>query len=115
MGPSMHCSTRLAPIVALIVSACASAPQEPAQSNSVALSQEPSAQTAENATAPDLVVDALDPAPESAVVCRDVLKQGSNVIVTRCMTIAGWERFDRQQEHDAQAFVRMLQGSAYRF
>ena len=60
---------------------------------------------------PDRIVDANDlvartPAP---VICREMLKQGSNVIVQQCMTEENWKRFERQQAREAQEFVRMLQ------
>jgi len=60
-----------------------------------------------------LVVDvnelaAATPAPR---VCRQMLKPGSNVIVTRCLTEQEWKRFYRQEALDAQKMVRMLQGS----
>ena len=95
---------------------CAGAPQQTAENGSVAGAATMTASAAEptqGEVMPGLVVDALDPAPESKVVCRDMLKHASNVIVTQCMTIADWKRFQRLQEQQAQSIVRMMQGGAY--
>src|SRR5690606_33888516 len=62
---------------------------------------------------PALVVDAQDVRPGSEVRCRDILKPGSNVIMTQCMTAADWERWKRHETRRAQALVRALQGGAY--
>lgn len=65
---------------------------------------------------PDAVVDANElvartPPP---VICRQMLKQGSNVIIEQCMTERDWKLFERRQAQDAAEIVRMLQGSRYR-
>jgi hypothetical protein len=62
-----------------------------------------------------LVVDAREtPDPGLNVTCREMLKQGSNVIITQCMSQDDWKKFKRRQARDAAEIVRMLQGSAYR-
>jgi len=45
------------------------------------------------------------------VICKQMLKPGANVIVTQCMTAANWKIYQRRVERDAQAIVRMLQGT----
>lgn len=68
------------------------------------------------AVTPDLVIDVNDlaaraPAP---VICRDVLRPNSNVIVRQCLTQADWKRFQTAEAQRAGEIVRMLQGRAYR-
>jgi hypothetical protein len=63
-------------------------------------------------TKPVLVIDvneSVQARPE--VICKDILKPGSNVIVSQCMTAANWKLYQRRVEREAQAIVRMLQGS----
>lgn len=62
-------------------------------------------------TEPVLVVDvneSVQARPE--VVCRDMLKPGSNVIITQCMTAANWKLYQRRVELEAREIVRALQG-----
>jgi hypothetical protein len=102
----------------LFAAGCAVTPEEAQMDNS--------AETAETtnlvarADAPDgedavaaRVVDATEPPPGSEVACRQMLRQGSNVIVRRCMTRDDWQAFRRQQAEEARRIVRMLQGGAY--
>jgi hypothetical protein len=68
------------------------------------------------AVVPDTIVDANElvartPPP---VICRQMLKQGSNVIIQQCMTAKDWKLYERREALEAQSFVRMLQGGAYR-
>ena len=99
--------------VVLLVSACAGA----RQSAPVDLAAAPSAVPADLAPiTPDLIVDANEliarqPTPP---ICRDVLRQNSNVIVTRCMSAADWKTYERREAREAEAVVRMLQGGHYR-
>jgi hypothetical protein len=58
-----------------------------------------------------LVVDATG---QPRVICRDMLKMGSNVIVTRCMTVDDWKKFERQQMIEGQEMLRTMQRSAFR-
>jgi hypothetical protein len=84
-------------------------PAAPAATPSATRS-EPSA-----AVTPDLVVDVNQlaaRAPEPAI-CREVLKQGSNVHVIYCLTRADWRRYRRAEADDAEEFVRALQGGTY--
>jgi hypothetical protein len=101
-------------IAALIAAGCAVAPAEPAEDGRAATTGAAATDSIADAAeegASTLVVDATGPPP---VRCREMLKQGSNVIVTYCMTLADWERFERRQARDAQAVVRTLQGGAFR-
>jgi hypothetical protein len=63
-----------------------------------------------------LVVDVneLAAATPPPLICRQMLQQNSNVIITRCLTEENWKRFYRQEALEAQEIVRMLQGSKYR-
>jgi hypothetical protein len=63
-----------------------------------------------------LVVDVneLAAATPPPLICRQMLKQNSNVIITRCLTEENWKRFYRQEALEAQEIVRMLRGSKYR-
>ena len=110
-------------LVTLLVAGCARGPEvvadapaaEPAVVASAAVENGATNETA--TIVPDRVVDAneliaREPAP---VICRQMLKQGSNVIIQQCMTEENWKRFERQQAREAQEFVRMLQnGGTFR-
>jgi hypothetical protein len=50
----------------------------------------------------------------TGVICREMLKPLSNVIVTYCGTPDAWKVYKRQQEQWAQQMLRMMQGSPYR-
>jgi hypothetical protein len=65
---------------------------------------------------PDVVVDAnaLVARTPPPVICRHMLKQGSNVIIERCMTAQDWKIYERREAQEAQAIVRTLQRGAYR-
>lgn len=106
------CSTLLA---ASLAAGCASAPERPTE-NRAGL-QESAAETPPAAeAAPSEIID-LSAQPDlsaNRVTCREMLKQGSNVIITRCLSQADWEAFERHQAQEAQAILRMLQGSGYR-
>jgi len=106
-----------------LAAGCAAAPEraaengvagEPAQEAAGAATTTARGAAVADTVTPSLAIDAIDPAPESRVTCREMLKQGSNVIITQCMTLADWKRFERRQARDAQEIVRMLQGGAYR-
>ena len=67
------------------------------------------------AVSPDLVVDVNQIAARAPdpVVCREVLKQGSNMHVIYCLTRADWRRYKRIEADEAEDFVRALQGGTY--
>lgn len=46
----------------------------------------------------------------AVITCRDIRSLGSNVFVTRCMTRAGWEKYEQAQTLQAQEFLRKLRG-----
>ena len=68
------------------------------------------------AVTPDLVVDVNDLAARAAapIICRDLLKPNSNVIVRQCLTEADWKRYKNAEAQKAAQIVRMMQGGAYR-
>lgn len=121
--------TKFAALLAsLAVAGCASAPpstdgegsaiappaatgvQAQAQVRTQSASPSAAAEGGAGEVTPNLVVDARDPNPSGTVVCRELLREGSNVIVKRCMTLKDWETFERIQEQQAEDFVRRLQG-----
>ena len=67
------------------------------------------------AVAPDLVVDVNQLAARAPdpVICREVLKRGSNVHAIYCLTRADWRRYRRIEADEAEEFVRALQGGTY--
>jgi hypothetical protein len=75
---------------------------------------EPSAAETAAAVAPTLTVDANQLAQLPTITCREVLKPGSNVIITACMTRDAWRAYDRREAQEAQELVRMMQGGRYR-
>jgi hypothetical protein len=109
-------------LVVLLAGGCAAAPEltdqgAPAREDAVATPPSPTAPAANAATgAASLVVDvnelvASTPPP---IICKQMLKKNSNVIVNQCGTAEQWKAFYRRQELDAQETVRMMQGSHYR-
>ena len=106
MSPSKLCLV----LAAALVAGCASAPEQL------------TASTGTQAAAG--FVDEIEPTvvsleeitlnPGSVVICRDMLKQGSNVIITTCLSRDDWQRYERREARDAAEIVRFLQGSAYR-
>jgi hypothetical protein len=106
-------------LIAVGAAGCASAPETSARAGTAetATGSAPSSAVnlASTEVTPDLTVDATEQNPGGRVVCRDILKQGSNVIVTRCMTLDAWEVFERIQEQQAKEFLRAVQGGTYRY
>jgi hypothetical protein len=108
-------------LVALAASGCAGAPDRDS-ANAPAAVIEPAAARANAApsesvlTKPDLIIDVNELAARAPpeVVCRDTLKQGSNVIVRQCMTPESWKIYERRQAQEAAQIVRMMQGNPYR-
>lgn len=105
----------------LLAAGCAGAPEiadEAAPPPAVASTTPVVANTAAATSSTDgvLVVDVneLAAATPPPLICREMLKQNSNVIVTQCGTAEQWKTFYRREEEDARATVRMLQGSHYR-
>jgi len=101
-------------LLAALAAACASAPPE--TSEVAAAATVPTADaTALTAAATDAVVlNAEEFDPGSEVVCADMLKTGSNVIVRRCLSRRDWKRFEQMQAQQAQELLRTWQGGAYR-
>ena len=101
-------------LVTLIAAAgCASGPE-----TTVAATPEAAVAAADDSgtIVPDAIVDANElvartPPP---VICRHMLKQGSNVIIQQCMTAENWKLYERRQAQEAQSIVRTLQRGAYR-
>lgn len=104
-------------VTALIAAGCVVAPEEPAENGRAAAT--PAAATGAPGSAMDaaqegasvLVVDATGP---PSVRCRDILIQGSNAMVMRCMTIDDWKKFEHRQMIEGQEILRAMQRSAFR-
>lgn len=100
-----------------LVAGCASTGGRPAPSEVAAQPATGAANTAEKAEITALrVIDLNETVDDSAstVVCRQMLRQNSNVITTNCMTRADWKEFERRQALQAEEFVRRLQNGTYR-
>ena len=105
-------------LAAFLAAGCASSPEVADEAPvAAALAATPSATAAApNAVAPNTVVDANEliartPPP---VICKEILKPGSNVHIQQCMTAANWKRYERYEAANAAELVRMMQGGAYR-
>jgi hypothetical protein len=107
-------------LAVLVLAGCAANPE--IEEGDTLASAAPAATVADatprssTAVTPDLVVDVNDlaaraPAP---VICRDMLRPNSNVIVTQCLTEAGWKRYKTAEARRAGEIVRMMQGRVYR-
>jgi hypothetical protein len=106
-------------LTALLATGCASSPQlaVDAAGAAAALSAAPSATAVDpGAVVPDTVVDAneLIARTPPAVICKEILKPGSNVHVQQCMTAANWKRYEFYEAQNAAELVRMMQGGKYR-
>ena len=101
-------------LAALLAAAgCASGPETADEGSAEAAVAAPDGS---GTVVPDTIVDANElvartPPP---VICRHMLKQGSNVIIQRCMTAKDWKVYERRQAQEAQSIVRTLQRGAYR-
>jgi hypothetical protein len=121
---SKRCCTAL--LTAIFVAGCASqetAEQPPAavaQAGDAAAAAPQTSDAGQAATAAETLgevktVNLKDMTqPNTGAICRQVLRQGSNVIVTQCMTPEGWKAYERWRTRNAQEMLRALQGSAYR-
>ena len=68
---------------------------------------------AETATAPQLVGNLQPSSTLTPVICREMLRPASNVIVRRCASAADWRVYERAQEEWARRTLRQMQGSGY--
>ena len=105
-------------LAALLAAGCASSPEvadeAPAAAAFAATSGAGTA--APSSVVPNTVVDANEliartPPP---VICKEILKPGSNVHIQQCMTADNWKRYERYEAQNAAELVRMMQGGAYR-
>jgi hypothetical protein len=105
-----------AALAVLLVAGCAGAPEVADEATASAALADSSAapETATPGDARVVDVNELVASTPPPLICRQILKQGSNVIVTQCLTAKDWKLFQRRQEQDAAEIVRMLQGSKYR-
>ncbi len=93
-----------------LAAGCASAPEELTASTSP-----PAVAAVADEIDPVVVsIEEINIPPGSVIRCREMLKRGSNVIVPICMSRDAWKRYEREEAREAAAFVRMLQGSAFR-
>jgi hypothetical protein len=97
-------------LVVLLAAGCARAPE---LANDGAAPQAEAELAA--AVTPDLVIDVNELAARTPppILCRDMLRPGSNVIVKTCGTTADWKRFERRQEKAAEETVRTFQRGRY--
>lgn len=97
----------------LAAAGCASGPE-----TTIAAPPEAAAAATEDSgtVVPDAIVDANELAARTPppVICRQVLKQGSNVIIQQCMTAENWKIYQRREAREAESIVRTLQRGAYR-
>jgi hypothetical protein len=113
-GPIKCCALLL---VGSLLAGCASTSGRPAPSESAAQPATGAANAGESGDVTALrVIDLNKTVDDSAstVVCRQMLRQNSNVITTNCMTRADWKEFERRQALQAEEFVRRLQNGTYR-
>jgi hypothetical protein len=110
-------------VTLLAAAGCASGPEvadeAPTAATPVAatpVAATPVAATEESGIVPVTVLDVNQLIATQAphVICREVLKQGSNVHVTQCLTADLWKRYERQEAQEAARTVRMMQGNPYR-
>jgi len=104
----------LAVVMLLAAAGCASSPETADEGSAEAAVA--AAPGGSGTVVPDAIVDANElvartPPP---VICRHMLKQGSNVIIQQCMTEKDWKVYERRQAQEAQSIVRTLQRGAYR-
>lgn len=94
----------------VIFAGCAAATQEIAEntSNSALPPDTETAGEGEVLRTIELTARELD--TSSVITCRDIRHLGSNVLVTRCMTRAAWEQYERAQTIQAQELLRRLRG-----
>ena len=113
------------PVGAVLLAACAASREQADQSTAnaetalagtVAGASADAQAAPSHAEAPPAVVDVKDFAPSenAGLVCRDMLRPASNVILRYCGTPAEWKEFDRQQSRWSQEITRTLQGGSYR-
>lgn len=101
-------------LLAALAAACASVPPETSEVAAAATVPKAGATALTAAAADAVVLNAEEFDPSSEVVCADMLKPGSNVIVRRCMTRRDWKLFEQMQAQQAQQLLRTWQGGAYR-
>lgn len=99
-------------LTASLLAGCAAAPEQSAEVSDAAEPVPKVAAAAGAEVEPAQIIDLNAAVDDSAstVICREMLKEMSNVVITRCMTAADWERFERMQAIWAQEFLRRLQG-----
>ena len=108
---------------ALLSAGCASAPDDEttgsAPNGAAAEAAEESAAAAPSAAssvqapaqiAPTLTVDMnrQPPADSTGLICREMLKPLSNVIITKCMTPAAWKNYRKAEALQAQELLRFM-------
>ncbi len=65
------------------------------------------------ATAAPQQTASIDPSQTVSVRCRDMLRVGSNQLVTVCGTEQQWAGYERRMSAASQSFTLRMQGSAY--
>lgn len=62
------------------------------------------------AVARTIELDSTELDSSEVVTCRDTTQIGTNMLITRCMTEAGWRQYRRTTAMQAKAFLRKLRG-----
>lgn len=100
-------------LTSLIFAGCAATPeQEVAEMTSIpALPPDSETGTADGREiARTVALTARELDTSSVITCRDIRTLGSNVLMTRCMTRAAWEQYERAQTIQAQELLRRIRG-----
>ncbi len=97
-------------LAAALVAGCASAPEE----LTARVDTPVAAALADEVDPTEVTLEELTLNPGSVIICREMLKQGSNVIIRRCLSRDDWKLYKRREARDAAEIVRFLQGSAFR-
>jgi hypothetical protein len=103
-------------LVAVLLVGCASAPERIANNAAQAATETVSTgATTDGSELEPIAIElkARDFDPNVVYRCRDMLKPGSNVIVTYCGTGADWKKLEAQQARIAREMLRTMQGSGF--
>lgn len=101
-------------IALMLTAGCASAPDRSGDTQTFTDNSAAAAAVTETPTTLEVLTPDDLPDAGSVITCRQMLKQGSNVIVRTCMSRNDWKRYERFRAREAAAIVRTLQGGAYR-
>jgi hypothetical protein len=98
----------------MLAGGCASAPQTADNAEGAAATDPAVIAFADAAPVLQLDIEEFDSDPRHEIVCRQMLKPASNVIVQHCLSRDDWKQYERAEARHAQAMLRIMQGGAYR-